>query len=447
MPSNTGGKGPWGSGGSDDGGSEPGPDSDGNGPWHGPPGGGRGGPGGGPRGPGGGPGGWQGGPFPGPDLDLIIARAQAFIRRVLGGGGGGAGRGPFGAGGRGIALIGLGVVALWLASGFYRVEPDQEGVVLRFGGFTRITLPGLNYHLPWPIEGVKTPAVTRVNRIEIGYQSGEAADQQQAEGEGPGAREVPQESLMLTGDENIVDVNVALLWKINSAVAYLFNTRDPQITVKAVAESVLREVMGRTPIQPALGPMRAQIADRVMHHTQQILDQYKAGVDIVQVLLQKVDPPADVIESFRDVQRANTDAERMRNQADAYRNDIVPRAVGDAARIEALAQGDKQAAIARASGETKRFLSVLAAYRVAKDITMTRLYLDTMQDVLSHSPTVVLDDKVKSLLPFLPLGGPGETPVPPTTPTPPPGPPSPAPTAQLGSVGAFAGMTQAGGSP
>ena len=213
-----------------------------------------------------------------------------------------------------------------------------------------------------------------------------------------------EESLMLTGDENIIDINFAVFWKINDAVAYLFNTAQPgRLIVKAVAESSMREVIGRTPIQPALTELRAQIETDVLHQTQQILDNYKAGVEITQVQLQKVDPPAEVVESFLDVQRANTDAERMRNEAEAYRNDIVPRARGDAARIVAEGQGAKQASIAQATGQTQRFLSVLAAYQTAKDVTLRRMYLETMQDILTHSPSLVVDDKLKGLVPFLPL--------------------------------------------
>lgn len=384
---------------------------------------------------GGGPRGGGNGPLPPiPDFDRIIAQMQAGVRRFLGGGGrqgpgGGGGRGF--AGGRGILLLGLAVVAIWLLSGFYRVEPDQEGVVLRFGAFTRLTPPGLNYHLPWPIETVNTPAVTRINRIEIGYRSGESGNGEGTSGSGQGGREIAQESLMLTGDENIVDVNVAVLWRIDNVVSYLFNTRDPRTTIKSVTESVLREVFGRTPIQPALGPLRAQIADDVMRQTQKILDSYHAGVQIVQVLPQKVDPPDAVIESFRDVQRANTDAERLRNQAEAYANDVVPRAHGEAARIVAIAEGDKQATIAKATGESKRFESVLTAYQAAKDVTLKRLYIDTMQDVLAHSQTVVLDDKLRGLLPLLPVTPQGATPA--------PAPPPPAP-----KVATTQSVTQAG---
>lgn len=383
------------------------------------------------RGDGGGSGNGSGGP-PLPDFDRIIAQAQEFVRRMFGGGGGSGGGSGHGKGySRGIALLGIAAVALWLASGLYRVQPDQEGVVTRFGAFTRLTPPGLNYHLPWPVESVETPAVTRVNRIEIGYRSGERGDDMATEAPArrDSGREISQEGLMLTGDENIVDVNVAVLWRIANVEAYVFNTRDPRTTVKAVTESVLREVMGRTPIQPALGPLRAQIADQVMQQTQHILDGYHAGVQIVQVLPQRVDPPAAVIESFRDVQRANTDAERMRNEADSYRNDIVPRARGQASRVVALAEGDRQAAIARATGEAQRFQSVLAAYRADKDVTMKRLYLDTMQDVLSHSQSVVLDDKLRNVLPFLPLSAsptPESAKPPPTPPSASAAPPPPA---------------------
>jgi membrane protease subunit HflK len=214
---------------------------------------------------------------------------------------------------------------------------------------------------------------------------------------------VLEESLMLTGDENIIDIDLAVFWRIRDAVDYLFNTRAPSVTVKAVAESAMREVIGRTPIQPALTELRAQIETEVMKASQTILDAYGAGVEITQVQLQKVDPPAAVIESFRDVQRANTDAERMRNEAEAYRNDIVPRARGEAARITAEAEGAKQASVAEATGQGQRFLSVLAAYKEAKDVTLRRIYLETMQQVLAHSPAVVVDSNLKNLVPFLPL--------------------------------------------
>jgi len=344
-----------------------------------------------------------------PDLDQIIARLQAYVRSLLGGGP----RGRF-TGGRGLAFMGIAVAALWLASGIYRVQPDEQGVVLRFGAYNRLTLPGLNYHMPWPIERVETPAVTRINRIEVGYRSAAGA---RIDTGNQGGRNVLEESLMLTGDENIIDINFAVFWRINDAVGYLFNTRNPPVIIKAVAESSMREVIGRTPIQPALTELRAQIETDVLRQTQQILNNYKAGVEITQVQLQKVDPPAEVVESFVDVQRANTDAERLRNEAEAYHNDIVPRARGDAARIVAEGQGARQASIAQATGQTQRFLAVLAAYQTARDVTMRRMYLETMQDILTHSPSLVVDDKLKGLVPFLPLNLPNPAPAKPAAPT------------------------------
>jgi modulator of FtsH protease HflK len=222
-------------------------------------------------------------------------------------------------------------------------------------------------------------------------------------------RDVLAESLMLTGDENIIDIDVTIFWRINNASAFLFNTANPEALVRAVAESSMREVIGRTPIQPALTELRAQIESDVFKQTQEILDRYQAGVEITQVQLQKVDPPAAVIESFRDVQRANTDAERMRNEAESYRNDIVPRARGDAARIVAEGQGAKASTVAQANGETQRFNNVLKAYEAAKDVTLRRMYLDTMQDILTRGQPLVVDDKLKGLVPFLPLTVPPAT--------------------------------------
>jgi membrane protease subunit HflK len=361
------------------------------------------------RGPWGNGGGGGGQP---PDIDELIARAQAFIRGILPPGyGGGRPRGPGGRGGGSPGFGGLGVrgagflvlvaAGVWLASGFYRVQPDEQGVVLRFGAFDRTTLPGLNYHLPWPIETVLRPAVTRINRVDIGYRSG-SGDARTVSGRDTPALDIGPESLMLTGDENIIDINFAVFWRIRDAGQYLFNTRNPDITVKSAAESVMREVIGRTPITPALTDARAQIEVAVTKGVQAMLDQYGSGVEITQVQLQKVDPPTAVIESFRDVQRANTDADRMRNEAESYRNDIVPRARGEAAQLTAEADGARQASIAEATGQAQRFLSVLNAYNVAKDVTMKRLYIETMQGILSATPTTIVDSALKGILPVFP---------------------------------------------
>ncbi len=389
---NGGGPNPWGNPGGDGGNQNPRPGGPNNGrpnnPW-----------GGGGKRPSGGGG--------LPDLDDLIARMQDKARRFVPGGPGGSFGRRGGGNGRLWALLAIVAAAVWLASGVYRVQPDQQGIVLRFGAFNRTTLPGLNYHAPWPIESAETPAVTRINRVEVGFRAG-GGDRgvvlrPTRDLPGSAAREVPEEALMLTGDENIIDINFSVFWRIRDAGAFLFNTRNPEETVKSAAESMMRQVIGRTPIQPALTEARARIEQDVTAGTQAILDQYGAGVEVTQVQLQRVDPPAAVIDSFRDVQRANTDAERVRNEAESYRNDIIPRARGDAARLTAEAEGARQAIIAEASGQAQRFLSVYQAYSAAKDVTLKRLYIETMQEILTRTPSIVVDDKLQGIVPYLPL--------------------------------------------
>jgi modulator of FtsH protease HflK len=403
MPWNNNGPGPWGnpgggtSGGGGQGSGGGGGDGDGQGPPHGPWGSGGSDGSGGRRG---GPGG--GGPFgpngPLPDIDSLIRQAQAFVRNLLPGG--------RGVGFGGLTILVAVVVALWVASGFYRVQPDEQGIVLRFGAYKYWTPPGLHWHIPWPVEEVERPAVTRINRIEIGFRSGVGQVESSTNNAG---REMLAESLMLTGDENIIDIQFVVFWRIrpNDAAKFLFNARRPADLVFGVAESSMREVIGRTPIEPALAQLRAQIESDVMRQTQAILDRYNVGIEITEVNMGKVDRPAAVIESQIDVQRANTDAERMRNEAEAYHNDIVPRARGEAARLIAEAQGIKQATVAEATGQSQRFDVVFAAYQQAKDITLRRMYLDAMQNILAHARTLVVDDKLKGLVPFLPLDAPG----------------------------------------
>jgi membrane protease subunit HflK len=349
-----------------------------------------GGPWGAPQPPSGG-GGGPGGGGRGPDLDDVIRQAQDAVRRYL----------PRGAGGKGLALIGLVLAALWAASGFYRVNPDEQGVVMRFGAFERTAPPGLNYHVPWPIESVTTPRVTRINRVDVGFRA--AADATPAV-RPVAARDVLEESLMLTGDENIIDIDFAVFWRIRDAGEFLFNTRNPESTVKSAAESVMREVIGRTPIQPALTEARAQIEQEVRRGTQAIMDQYRAGVEITQVQLQKVDPPSQVVDAFRDVQRANADRERLRNEAESYRNDIIPRARGEAERMVQEAEGFRESQVARARGESQRFISVLTAYQVAQDVTLRRMYIETMEEILRRNPKVVVDTGLQNIVPLLNLG-------------------------------------------
>ena len=363
--------------------------SDGGGPWGTGPRGGGGSGGGGPwgSGRGGGGGGGPRGPQP-PNFEELLRRSQDRFRRVLPGG--------FGTG-TGIGIVIAAIVVLWAASGFYRVLPDERGVVLRFGAYNRETDPGLNYHLPAPIESVLTPSVTRVNRTEIGYRSGETRTS-------GGAR--PEEALMLTGDENIVDINFTVFWVIKSARDYLFNIRNPEATVKSAAESAMREIVGETPIAQALAEGRGKIEAETQHLLQRILDSYGAGIVITQVQMAKVDPPAPVIESFRDVQRALADKERLRNEAEAYRNDIIPRARGDAVRIKQEAEAYRAEIVARSTGDADRFTAVYRAFKVAQDVTLQRLYLETMEEVLKNSNKVIIDKAAQGqsgVLPYLPL--------------------------------------------
>jgi modulator of FtsH protease HflK len=360
--------------------------SQGGGPWGSGPRG--GGPWGGNRGSGGGPS-PRGRP---PDFEELLRRSQDRFKRVLPGG--------FGTG-AGIAVVAIAILVFWLASGFYRVLPDEVGVVLRFGAYDRTTQPGLNYHLPAPIETVLTPKVTRVNRTEIGYRSAESQTARE-----PASRQEPEESLMLTGDENIVDVNCAVFWQIKDAQAYLFNIRAPEGTVKAAAESALREVIGEHPLAMELANGRAQIEADTKTLLQQLLDFYGTGIEVTQVQLQRVDPPGPVIDAFRDVQRALADQARLKNEADSYRNDIIPKARGEAVKIVQGAEAYRQQVVAGAQGDADRFDEVYQAFKATKDITQQRLYLETMEEILKNSNKVIIDKSAQGgtgVLPYLPL--------------------------------------------
>ncbi|MEZ5861989.1 MAG: FtsH protease activity modulator HflK [Geminicoccaceae bacterium] len=340
------------------------------------------------------PGGGGGGPQP-PDLEELIRKSQEKVKSLFpGGGGGGGGRGLSA---KAIGIVVLALLGIWLASGFYRVQPEEEGVVLRFGKLNRVTTPGLNYHLPGPIESVLTPQVTRVNRVEVGFRSGS--------GGSGGGRGISEEALMLTGDENIIDVNFVVLWRISNAADYLFNIRDPEDTVAIAAESVMREVIGQTPILEATTEGRRAIEGRVREQMQVLMNEYGAGINIEEVQLQKSDPPAEVIDAFRDVQRAQADRERLQNEAEAFANDIIPRARGEAERLLQEAQAYEQEAVERARGEADRFTQVLEAYGQAKDVTIKRIYLETMEEVLGGVNKVIIDSQggANGVIPYLPL--------------------------------------------
>ena len=259
-----------------------------------------------------------------PNLEEILRRGQDRFRRLLPGGFGSA------AGDRGWSSPSSSCCGC--ASGFYRVLPDEQGIVLRFGAYNRTTQPGLNYHLPAPIESVLTPErhAHQPDRDRLSHRARRAARS---------GRQVPEEALMLTGDENIVDINFTVFWLIKDAQAYLFNIRNPEATVKSAAESAMREVVGETPIAAALAEGRGKIETDTQALLQRILDSYGAGIEITQVQMAKVDPPAPVIDAFRDVQRALADRERLRNEAEAYRNDILPRARGEAVAHRAGGRG------------------------------------------------------------------------------------------------------------
>ena len=356
----------------------------GGGPW-----------GSGPKGPwGSGP--QSSGPNP-PDLEEILRRSQDKLRSVLPGGS---------LGGKGIVIIGLIAVLLWGFSGIYQVAPDELGIVLRFGRYVRDAQPGLNIKFPYPIETVLTPKVLNINRIDIGMRVEDGLRR------GTSWRDVPEESLMLTGDENIVDVDFTVLWRIkpNGAADYLFNIQSPEGTVKAVAESAMREVIGRSEIQPILTGARQNVETAVQDLMQRVLDTYQSGVQITQVQMQKVDPPQQVIDSFRDVQAARADAERAQNEAQTYANRVVPEARGRAAQILQAADAYREQTVAEATGQASRFLQVYEQYKKAPDITRQRLYLETMERVLGGADKVILDAQTNAggsgVVPVLPLSDP-----------------------------------------
>ncbi|MDC0992445.1 FtsH protease activity modulator HflK [Candidatus Pelagibacter sp.] len=340
------------------------------------------------------PGGGNGsgkGPTP-PDIDAIIRDIQNKIKRFLPGGSS--------SGGKPIGLILIIIGFVWLASGLYRVGPDEQGVVLRFGKFVKTTQPGLHYHIPLPVETVQTPKVTKVNRIDIGFRS----ERDSGFSQGGGVADVPQESLMLTGDENIVNIDFSVFWVIKDAGKFLFEIQDPEGTVKAAAETAMREVIAKSKIQPVLTEGRAQIEIETQEIIQSILDEYNSGIQITQVQTQKADPPDQVIDAFRDVQAARADMERSKNEAEAYANDVIPRARGEAARIMQAAEAYKQKVVAAAEGEASRFVSIYNEYAKAKEVTQERMYLETMEKVLADIDKVIIEKNAGSgVIPYLPL--------------------------------------------
>jgi modulator of FtsH protease HflK len=355
--------------------------------------------GGGPwgSGGGGGKGPWGSGPQPSgggstpPDLEELLRRSQDKLRTVLPGGN---------LGGKGVMLLILAGLLVWGISGFYRVDTNEYGVVLRFGAFDRYAGPGLNYHLPYPIETALTPQITVVRQIHIGMRQVDDLRR------GTTTRDVPEESLMLTGDENIVDVDFTVFWQVkkDKVSDFLFNIQQVENSVKAVAEAAMREVVGRTSIQPILTGARAGIELEVQELTQKILDFYGAGVVVTQVQMAKVDPPASVIDSQRDVQVARADAEKAQNEAQRYANSIVPEARGKAAKIQQDSEAYREQTVAEAKGQAARFTKVYEEYKKAPEVTRQRIYYETMEKLFSGTEKIIIDSGASTgAVPYLPL--------------------------------------------
>jgi membrane protease subunit HflK len=364
-----GGGGPWGSGG----GGRRGNNNNQN-PW-------GQGPGGGRRGSGNGQGGGE------PDLEQFIAQLQARLRGLFGRSGGGKG-----SGGPGLGLIAAGIFFVWLAwpgSAWYVVGPQQAGVVLRFGEYVRTTGAGLQFKLPVPFETVSLPEVTTTNEVAVGA--------------------TPQESLMLTRDENIVEIDFVVQWRVDLTYPegvrdFLFNVRDPEGTVKAVAESAMREVVGTTELQPIITAGRTEVARRARQIIQDTLTSYNSGIQVLEVQLREASAPASVIDAFRDVDAARQDAERAALQATAHANQVVPEARGTAVRLQEEARGYRDSVIAEAEGQASRFNQIYAEYRLAPDVTRRRIFLETMEQVLGRSELIILDQQSGSgAVPYLPL--------------------------------------------
>jgi len=328
------------------------------------------------------------GPTP-PNIDEVIEKIQKLINKLIPGGK---------SGGSKPIIFGLILLAaVWAFSGLYRVLPDEQGVVLRFGKFVSTTQPGLNYHIPYPVETVLTPKVTKVNRLDIGFRS--ASDS----GRSSGVGDVPEESLMLTGDENIVNIDFSVFWVIKDAGKFLFKIQSPVETVKAAGETAMREVIAKSNLQPILTAGRSRIEIEVQEIIQSLLDEYESGIQITQVQTQKADPPDQVIDAFRDVQAARADMVRSKNEAEAYANDVIPRARGDAAKILQEAEAYKKQVVAAAEGEASRFVAIYNEYAKAKRVTQERMYLETMEKVLADIDKVIIDRKAGGVVPYLPL--------------------------------------------
>lgn len=290
----------------------------------------------------------------------------------------------------------LAVFVLWMASGVYQVQTSEQAVVLRFGKYVETTFPGLHYRLPYPIENVIKVNMTQERSINLGVAESTRNSN---------VARAFTESHMLTGDENIVDINLTIVWRVKNAYDYLFNMRDPDQTVSVAAQSVLREIVGQSQMLPIISGDRGKVEDDTKIDLQRVLNEFGSGVELVRVKLQKADPPKQVVDAFNEVQRAKADMERYKNEAEAYRNEVLPNAHGQASQIMQGAEAYGEAVVTKAKGEAERFNSVYQAYKKGKAVTAKRLYLETMEEVLKNSNKVIIDPSSKgsNVLPYLPL--------------------------------------------
>lgn len=337
-----------------------------------------------------GPSGGGGGNRP-PNIEDMLRKGQDRLRRVVPGGGN--------VGGMGILAIVLLGVLVWLATGIYTVRPNEVGIERVFGKFSSVASPGLNYNWPYPIGRVDKPVIA-VQSVEIGMRS--------VDSRSSARRMVPQESLMLTGDENIVDIDFTVLWRIDEKRPqdFVFNLRNNEATVKAVAEAAMREVIGQSNVLDVLTGARLKTEQQVHELMQKTLNEYRAGVIIQQVQMQKVDPPQQVINAFRDVQAARADQERAQNEAQTYANKVVPEARGEAARIVQRAEAEREKMVANAKGEAAQFVKLYDEYRKAPDVTRQRLFLESVERIYGGMDKVILDQSQSGgsgVVPYLPL--------------------------------------------
>ncbi len=290
---------------------------------------------------------------------------------------------------------------LWLASGIFIVEPDEVGVVKRFGAYDRTTGPGPHYHIPFPVESVQKPKVSQVQRVEVGYRTIGVK-----EGTNAQYKSVPEEALMLTGDENIIDVQFIVQFQIGNPMEWLYRIQRPLETVKAAAEASMREVIGNKTIETALTTGKLEIQNTAKELLQSVLDRYNSGITVVAVQLQDVHPPKDVMDAFKDVASALEDKNRLINEADAYYNDIIPKARGQAAAMLNDAQAHKESTVRKSQGEASRFLAILTEYNKAKDITRERMFIEAMEAIFSNpelEKVILTDDALRQSVPYLPL--------------------------------------------